>query len=97
MDDNPTSSELTRRLSNTGASASAMISATPRTGLDDRSGKPRSTVSIEFAWTSTPDIGLAEADVVNTSLPIGAVTPTRTILPANAEAGTVPASTSAIE
>ena len=97
MDDNPTSREVTRRLSPTGASASARISARLRTGSADWSGKPRSAVSIELAWTSTPDIGLEEADVVNTSLAIGAVTPTRTILPAKAEKGTAPSSTSAIE
>ncbi len=74
-----------------------MITARLRIRFDDRSGKPRSAVSIEFASTCTPDIGLEEAEVTNTSLAIGAVAPTRTTLSANADDVTRPSSTFAIE
>src|SRR5262249_42869506 len=56
----------------------------------DRSGTPRSRVWSAFAWTSTPDIGVLDADVTKTSFSTGAVTPTRTVLPANSLAGTAP-------
>ena len=89
-DDRPTSSELSRRFIATGASTNAPIRIRFQIRADDCSGNPLSTVSIAFACTSTPDIGNCEADVTNTSLPIGAVTPTSTILPANAVAGILP-------
>lgn len=90
------SSELSRKFSATGKSVKPIISSRFQIRADERSGKPRRTVSIEFAHTSTPVIGNGEADVTNTSLAIVAVTPTSTIFPAKALAGTLPASTSAI-